>query len=112
MKPKAPKQRGLAVFAPSSDKGRALLATYRLTAADIGTAVERYVATETQTVGTLIGIGHDGLFASETRGWRPDQPGAFLKPLILIPWVQILELLGRAPSGSTGILTDKGDVPH
>jgi hypothetical protein len=43
----------------------------------------------------------------EPRGLDPDQPDAFAEPLIVIPWVQILEMLCRLPEGGTGRLTSK-----
>jgi hypothetical protein len=33
------------------------------------------------------------VFGSSREDWSPDQPDAFAEPLIVIPWVQILEAL-------------------
>lgn len=39
------------------------------------------------------------MFGSSREDWSPDQPDAFAEPLIVIPWVQILEMLCRLPEG-------------
>ena len=48
------------------------------------------------------------LTGSTEDGWTPNRPGAFDEPLVTIPWVQILELLGRVPENATGEFLDGG----
>jgi hypothetical protein len=103
---------GLQVFPVGSPMAMTLLTRNSLTPADINDAIARYIAAERQTVGTLIGVTGDGLFASETKNWNPDLPDAFAKPLIFIPWAQILELLGRIPDGATGKLFNSRGTQH
>ena len=52
------------------------------------------------------------MFGSSREDWSPDQPDAFAEPLIVIPWVQILELLCRLPEGTTGRLTSNVALDH
>ena len=93
---------GYTVHLVESPVGQAQLAKRGLTTRDLARAIARFQKAEKVRVGTLIGINDDGFFGSTAEGWRPDQPGAFAVPLLSIPWVQILELLGRAPPGTTG----------
>lgn len=103
---------GLQVFPVGSPMAMSLLTRNSLTPVDINDAIARYIAAERQTVGTLIGVTGDGLFASEAKNWNPDLPGAFAKPLIFIPWTQILELLKRIPAGVTGKLFNSRGTRH
>ena len=75
---------------------------------DLATAVARFQKAEKVRVGTLIGVNQDGFFGSTEESWSPDRPGAFDQPLLNIPWVQILELLGRVPENTTGEFLDGG----
>ncbi|MEJ1643805.1 hypothetical protein SMA60_26670, partial [Escherichia coli] len=70
---------------------------------DIKKAVELWHQDSKSTIRTVIGVGEDGLIGSERDGWHPDLPDAFSSGLVMIPWVQILELLKRVPEGATGI---------
>jgi len=79
-----------------------------LTARTLATAIARFQVAERVHVGTLIGVNEDGFFGSTEEGWTPDQPGAFDKPLLSIPWVQILKLLGRVPENTTGEFLESG----
>ena len=99
---RTPKPQGYGVHLIHSPAGKAELATRGLTARDLATAVARFQAAEKVSVGTLIGVNEDGFFGSTREGWSPDRPGAFDEPLLNIPWVQILELLGRVPENTTG----------
>ena len=91
-----------------SPAGQAQLAKRGLTARTLATAIARFQVAEKVHVGTLIGVNEDGFFGATEEGWTPDQPGAFDKPLLSIPWVQILELLGRVPENTTGEFLESG----
>jgi hypothetical protein len=84
-----------------SPEGQAELARHGLTSLDLATAIDRFQQAEGRKVGTWIGINEHGFFGSAREGWRADRPGAFAEPLLNMPWVQILELLGRVPAGTT-----------
>jgi hypothetical protein len=43
--------------------------------------------------------------------WRPDLPEACAEPFIPVLWLQILELLGRVPEGSTARFRADGTLP-
>ncbi len=99
---------GYAVHHVDSPAGQAQLAKRELTARDLTRAVARFQTAEKVRLGTLIGVNDDGFFGSTEDGWTPNQPGAFDEPLVTIPWVQILELLGRVPEKTTGEFLDGG----
>jgi hypothetical protein len=85
-----------------SEAGRRILARQKLDASQLARAVAEFEATEHVPVATWIGVHkRHGFFFSADPQWRPDAPDAFAKPIGNIPWVQIHELLGRVPAGST-----------
>ena len=91
------------VYPADSPPGRAILARRGVTAEDLARAVAEHERREKVRAATPIGVHEkDGFFASTREGWRPDQPDAFAEPILNIPWVQILEYLGRVPAGTTG----------
>lgn len=94
--------RGMFAHFIESPNGQAELAKHGLTTRDLAKAISKFQAIEGVYIGTLIGVNEHGFFGSTREGWQPDQPDAFAEPLVNIPWVQILELLGWAPDGSTG----------
>ncbi len=85
-----------------SPAGQVELARRGLTTRDLAAAIAEFQRREGVFVGTLIGVNKDGFFGSTREGWRPDTPDAFTEALLNIPWVQILECLGRLPDGTTG----------
>ena len=84
-------------------RGQLLIRRNQLNVDDIKKAVELWHQDSKSTIRTVIGVGEDGLIGSERDGWHPDLPDAFSSGLVMIPWVQILELLKRVPEGATGI---------
>ena len=98
------KRRGYRVHGLDSPEAEAELTRQDLTRAGLEQAIAAFEQAEKTQVGTLIGISEDGVFGSDREDWSPDQPTAFSEALIVIPWVQILELLGRVPEGTTGRL--------
>jgi hypothetical protein len=98
------KRRGYRVHGLDSPEAETELRRQDLTRADLDQAITAFEQAEKTQVGTFIGISEDGVFGSDREDWSPDQPTAFAEPLIVIPWVQILELLGRLPKGTTGRL--------
>lgn len=103
-------KRGYDVVSIGSLAGEALILKKGITRRDIPRVIEAYRKREGVRVGTVIGVNDDGIVGSEREGWHPGLPGAFAKPFI-IPWVQVLELLGRVPEGMTGKLLDAGESP-
>ena len=99
-KPQAP--RGMMVHRIHSPKGQVELARRGLTTRDLETAIAAYQKAEKVRVATPIGVNEHGFFGSTREGWRPDQLDAFTEPLVIVPWVQLLELLGRVPEGTMG----------
>lgn len=84
-------------------RGQLLMRRNELTLDDIKKAVALWHQDSESTIRTVIGVGEDGLIGSERDGWHPNLPDAFSSGLVMIPWVQILELLKRVPDGATGI---------
>ena len=88
---------------------------YRLYApgspADLDRALAHLERAEGTTVRTIVGINEDGVFGTSRPGWRPDLPDACREPFIPLLWLQILELLGRVPAGSTARFMENGTLP-
>lgn len=99
---------GMTVHLVESPQGQAALAKRGLTTQDLARAIVAFQNAEGVRVGTLIGVNEHGFFGSTREGWRPEQPDAFAEPLLNIPWVQVFELLGRVPAGTTGEFLDSG----
>jgi hypothetical protein len=51
------------------------------------------------------------VFGSRQAGWHPDLPDACAEPFIPMLWIQVPELLGRVPKGSTARLREDGTLP-
>jgi hypothetical protein len=60
---------------------------------------------------TIVGINDDGVFGTPREGWKPDLPDTCAEPFIPLLWLQILELLGRVPRGSTAKFREDGTLP-
>jgi len=106
------KRKDYVVHLTESPAGQAALAARGVSTRDLARAIAEFQKREGIRVGTLIGVNDDGFFGSKREGWRPDQPDAFAEPLINIPWVQILEYLGRVPEGTTGEFLEGGAKRH
>lgn len=104
-------KRGYDVVSIGSLAGEALILKKGITRRDIPRVIEEYRKREGVRVGTVIGVNDDGIVGSERESWHPGLPDAFAKPFIMIPWVQVLELLGRVPEGMTGKLLDASESP-
>lgn len=97
------KNSGYHVHHLESLRGQILIHRSQLTVDDIKKAVTLWHQDSKSSIRTVIGVGEDGLIGSERNDWHPDLPDAFSSGLVMIPWVQILELLKRVPEGATGI---------
>ena len=106
-------QSGLPVHPVTSAEGQVILLGQRLTTAQLERAVTLYQAAEDARVGTWIGIHPAyGFFFSAERGWDPKDPEAFASPIGNIPWVQIHELLGNLPEGTTDDYLNSNGTNH
>jgi hypothetical protein len=94
-----------------SPEAEALLAEVGVTRADLDCALAELERTEGIRVRTIVGINHDGVFGSTREGWHPDLPDACKEPFVPLLWLQILELLGRVPQGSTPRFLQDGTLP-
>ena len=106
-----PRRRGYQLHAPDSPEAEALLAERGLSPADLDHALAELERTEGIQIRTIVGINDDGVFGSRREGWQPDLPDACAEPFIPVLWLQILELLGRVPRGSTAKFLDDGTLP-
>jgi len=104
------KRKGYRVHAIDSPTGQAVLAARGLSAADLVQAITEFEKRERRRVGTVIGITNDGLFGAKRPDWHPNQ--CRTEPLLFIPWVQVLEYLGRVPEGTTGEFLKSGGKPQ
>jgi hypothetical protein len=102
---------GYQLHAPESPEAEALLTERGLTRADLDHAIAELERTERIAIRTIVGINADGVFGSGREGWRLDQPDACAEPFIPMLWLQVLELLGRVPQGSTAKFREDGTLP-
>jgi hypothetical protein len=107
-----PRRRGYQLHAPGSPEAEALLAERGLTRTDLDRALAELQRTQGIHIRTIVGINDDGVFGSHREGWRPDLPDACAEPFIPVLWLQVLELLGRVPKGSTARFRVDGTLPE
>jgi hypothetical protein len=105
------KRRGYQLHAPGNPEAEALLIERGLTRADLDRALAELQRTEGVAIRTIVGINDDGVFGSRRDGWRSDLPDACAEPFIPVLWLQVLELLGRVPKGSTARFLEDGTEP-
>jgi hypothetical protein len=106
-----PRRRGYQLHAPDSPEAEALLTKRGRARADLDRALGHLERTEGIAIRTIVGINADGVFGSRREGWRPDLPDACAEPFIPVLWLQVLELLGRVPKGSTAKFLEDGTEP-
>jgi hypothetical protein len=106
-----PRRRGYQLHAPDSSEAEALLTERGLTRPHLDRAIAELARTQGIQIRTIVGINDDGVFGSRRAGWRPDLPDACGEPFIPVLWLQILELLGRLPKGSTARFVQDGTLP-
>ena len=105
------KHRGYRLHPPDSPDAEALLTERGLSRADLDRAIAELARTEDIAIRTIAGINDDGVFGSRLERWRPDLPDACAEPFIPVLWLQVLELLGRVPKGSTARFREDGTLP-
>jgi hypothetical protein len=105
------RRRGYWLHAPDSPEAEALLTERGLTRTDLDRALAELKRTEGTTIRTIVGINDDGVFGSRREGWHADLPNACAEPFIPLLWLQVLELLGRVPQGSTANFLKDGTLP-
>jgi hypothetical protein len=108
---KRPRRGGYQLHAQGSPEAEALLSERGLTRADLDRALAELARTEGIAIRTIVGINDDGVFGTRREGWRPDLPDACAEPFIPLLWLQVLELLGRVPKGSTAKFLEDGTLP-
>jgi hypothetical protein len=81
-----------------------------MTRADLDRAIADLERTEGIEIWTIVGINDDGVFGSRREGWQPDLPDACGDAFIPVLWLQVLELLGRVPRGSTARFLKNGTM--
>jgi hypothetical protein len=106
-----PRRRGYRLHPPDSAEAEALLSERGLTRAHLDHALAELARIESIAIRTIVGINDDGVLGSCREGWRPDQPDACAEPFIPVLWLQVLELLGRVPKGSTTKFRADGTLP-
>ena len=106
-----PRRRGYQLHAPDSPEVEALLIARGLTRPDLDHALAELERTEGIQIRTIVGINDDGVFGSRREGWQPDLPDAYAQPFIPVLWLQVHELLGRVPEGSTARFMENGALP-
>jgi hypothetical protein len=104
------RRRGYQLHPPDSPEAEALLNERGLTRADLDRALAELARTGI-VIRTIVGINDDALFGSRRENWRSDLPDACAEPFIPVLWLQVLELLGRVPKGSTARFIQDGTLP-
>jgi hypothetical protein len=105
------KRPGYRLHPPDSPEAGALLAEQDLGPADLDRALACLEHARGINVRTIAGINEDGVFGASRAGWHADQPGACKEPFIPLLWVEVHELLGRVPEGSTARFVQDGTLP-
>jgi hypothetical protein len=105
------RRRGYQLHAPDSAEAGALLSEWGLTRADLDHAIAELAHREGIVIRSIVGINDDGVFGTRRAGWQPDLPDACKEPFIPVLWLQVLELLGRVPHGSTARFREDGTLP-
>jgi hypothetical protein len=105
------KRPGYRLYAPDSPEAEAVLAEVGVTRADLDRALTALERSQGIRVRSIVGINEDAVFGSTREDWRPDLPDACRDPFIPLLWIQILELLGRVPEGSTARFIEDGALP-
>jgi hypothetical protein len=106
-----PRRRRYQLHPPDSLEAQALLSERGLTRPDLDRALAELEQTQSITIRTIVGINDDGVFGSRRAGWQPDLPDACAESFIPVLWLQVLELLGRVPKGSTARFIEDGTLP-
>jgi hypothetical protein len=106
-----PRRRGYQLHAEGSSEAEALLTEWGLTRPDLDHAIAELARIQGIQIRTIVGINDDGVFGSRREGWHPNLPDACGEPFIPVLWLQILELLGRVPEGSTARFLQDGTLP-
>jgi len=99
------KRRGYRLYRPDSPEAGALLAGHGLTSADVEQALLRHHEATGTRIDTLAGLNEDGVFGAT------GEPAARHQTVVPLLWLQILELLGRVPQGSTARFLEDGVLP-
>jgi hypothetical protein len=94
-----------------SAEAEAVLAEQGITRAALDCALAELGRSEGIQIRSIVGINHDGVFGSTRAGWHPDLPDACKEPFVPVLWLQVLELLGRVPEGSTARFVQDGTLP-
>jgi hypothetical protein len=92
-------------------EAEAVLGEVGVTRADLDRALAALERSEGVPIRSIVGINHDGVFGSTREGWHPDLPEACKQPFVPLLWLEILELLGRVPQGSTARFLEDGTLP-
>ena len=106
-----PRRRGYQLHVPDSPEAEALLSERGLTRPDLDHAIAQLARTEGMQIRSIVGINDDAVFGTRREDWRPDLPDACAEPFIPVLWLQVLELLGRVPRGSTARFIEDGTLP-
>jgi hypothetical protein len=106
------KQPGYRLYPTNSPEAEAVLAEVGVIRADLDRALAELERSEGIRVRSIVGINADAVFGSTREDWRPDLPNACRDPFIPLLWIQILELLGRVPEGSTARIIEDGALPN
>jgi hypothetical protein len=107
-----PRRQGYQLHAPECPAAVALLSEGGISRPDLDRAIVKLERIEGIAIRTIVGINDDGVFGSRQNGWQPVLPDAYAQPFIPLLWLEVLELLGRVPRGSTARFLENGSLPE
>jgi hypothetical protein len=81
------------------------VAGHGLTSADVDRALLRYHEAAGTRIDTIVGLNEDGLVGAT------GDPSTRHQTVVPLLWLQVLELLGRVPEGSTARFLENGALP-
>jgi hypothetical protein len=99
------KRPGYRLYPPDSPEGRELLDGHGLTSADVDQALLRHHEARGTRIDTIVGLNEDGVFGAA------GEPAPRHQTVVPLLWLQVLELLGRVPEGSTARFLEDGTLP-
>jgi hypothetical protein len=105
------KRPGYRLHAAESREAEAVVVEVDVTRADLERALAELERRDGIRVRSIVGINDDGVFGTSRAGWHPDLPDACKEPFVPLLWVEVLELLGRVPEGSTAHFLADGTLP-
>ena len=93
------------IYTPDCEKGIKILSSNKVTLQELEYAISK-LKPYSGSVDFWLGINEEGFFGADNEDWAPGDP------VIFMPWVQVLEILGRVPKGTAGEFMKARGLEH